>query len=224
MQEVAEKKAEPKKINALAEHRVEVEGLSQEALIARDKAKNLTVVSAEELEIASNLISYVAKLKKKLEAARKKIVKPHNDFVKGVNNSFKKRMEPLDEARKIIETKILEYRKAEQERVRKEQEALRKAAEEEQKKRAQEAEEKGLEPPAPAVVPYVAPPEKSVKAGLGTVTAKKTWAFEIVDESQIPREYLTVDEKKIRAAVQSGVREIAGVKIFETETLAVRGR
>lgn len=221
--EAVEKK-EDKKINTLAERRAEVESLSREALIAKSKADELVVTGDEELGEASNLISYVAKLKKQLEAAREKIVTPHNDYVKKVNEMFKRRMLPLDQARTAIEGKILQYRRAEQERIRKEQEALRKAAEEEQRKRAQEAEEKGTEPPAPAAVPYIAPPEKSVKAGLGTVTAKKTWTFEVADEGQVPREYLVVDDKKIRAAVQSGVREIPGVKIFETETLAVRGR
>ena len=45
----------------------------------------------------------------------------------------------------------------------------------------------------------------------------------VVDPMTVPREYLVVDEKAIRAAVRAGVREIAGVRIYEDVEMAVRG-
>lgn len=50
------------------------------------------------------------------------------------------------------------------------------------------------------------------------------WDFEITDESQVPREYLMVDESKIRRVVRAGIRNIPGVRVYERQTLAVRGR
>jgi hypothetical protein len=45
--------------------------------------------------------------------------------------------------------------------------------------------------------------------------AKKPWVFEITNEADIPREYCTPDNKKIRDAIKMGIREITGCRIFE---------
>lgn len=50
----------------------------------------------------------------------------------------------------------------------------------------------------------------------------KTWAFEITDLSLVPREFLMVDEVKIRKAVAEGARTIEGVKIFQKDGLTIR--
>lgn len=44
---------------------------------------------------------------------------------------------------------------------------------------------------------------------------RKVWTHDIEDESKIPREYMTVDVKRIRDAVRAGLREIPGVRIFQ---------
>jgi hypothetical protein len=64
--------------------------------------------------------------------------------------------------------------------------------------------------------------EKTVETDSAQVTARLVWDFEIVDESKIPREYLMVNEKAIRAAIKAGVRDIPGVRIFQKEELAVK--
>ena len=73
-------------------------------------------------------------------------------------------------------------------------------------------EEKGLERKE------IAPVE--VKVSTNTVTTKR-WTFEVVDESKIPRKYLTVNTVAINQAVRNGVREIDGLNIFQTEGLRV---
>ncbi len=50
----------------------------------------------------------------------------------------------------------------------------------------------------------------------------RTWTFEILNQIDIPREYLIVDETAIRAAIKAGTRSIPGVKIFQKESLAIR--
>lgn len=60
-------------------------------------------------------------------------------------------------------------------------------------------------------------------AGAGKLKGStKTWTFEIEDASQIPREYLMVDETAIRKAINAGIRELPGVKIFQKEGLSIR--
>lgn len=50
----------------------------------------------------------------------------------------------------------------------------------------------------------------------------KTWAFEITDAAQVPRQYMEINESLIRKAVQAGTRDIPGIKIFQKESLSIR--
>lgn len=65
-------------------------------------------------------------------------------------------------------------------------------------------------PTTPAVVP------EKVKG------ITKRWVFNVEDASIVPREYLVVDEKKIREAVNAGTRIIPGVRIYEDTSLTIR--
>lgn len=53
----------------------------------------------------------------------------------------------------------------------------------------------------------------------GTIYTKERFEIEIVDSEMIPREYMSVDTLKIKAAAEKGIRNIPGVKIEKiTET------
>lgn len=56
----------------------------------------------------------------------------------------------------------------------------------------------------------------------GVKGATKRWTFEVTDAARVPREYLAIDETKIRQAIMSGTREIAGVRIYQAEGLTIR--
>jgi len=69
--------------------------------------------------------------------------------------------------------------------------------------------------PVQAVVVFTPPPPAVPKAtGIGFTPE---WGFRITDESLIPREYLMVDEKKIRAVVKAMKKQtnIPGVEAIE---------
>lgn len=51
--------------------------------------------------------------------------------------------------------------------------------------------------------------------GEGKMSSSKKWVFEIEVATAVPREYCEPVESIIRKAVQSGVRDIPGVKIYE---------
>lgn len=74
--------------------------------------------------------------------------------------------------------------------------------------------------------PIVAPPPASVAsqtmrtASGASVTLRKRWAFDVVDASAIPREFLVVDEVAIRRAITGGRRDIPGLRIYQTEAPA----
>lgn len=56
----------------------------------------------------------------------------------------------------------------------------------------------------------------------GSMTRSKKWAYEIEDEKKIAREFLKVDEKKLAAIIKAGIRQIDGLKIYETEEISFR--
>jgi hypothetical protein len=51
-----------------------------------------------------------------------------------------------------------------------------------------------------------------------------SWSFDVVDLNEVPRAYLAVNAEAVRAAiVKSEVRDIPGLRIFQSESLRVRG-
>lgn len=86
---------------------------------------------------------------------------------------------------------------------------------------AQEAQAASMAQAA-AVVAEPAPAARGVRTDSGSVSQVTRWTFEVLDPAQVPREYLTVDEKAIRRAVLAGVREVPGVNIYPEAGLRVR--
>ena len=69
-------------------------------------------------------------------------------------------------------------------------------------------------PPAPSAAAPASEPEiPLLEPGL--------WTFEVENTDALPRSYMIPDEKKIREAVRLGIREIAGVKIFQKEQIRI---
>jgi hypothetical protein len=51
-----------------------------------------------------------------------------------------------------------------------------------------------------------------------------SWSFEVSDLARVPRSYLSLDNDAVRSAItKAGVREIPGLRIFQSESLRVRG-
>jgi hypothetical protein len=71
-------------------------------------------------------------------------------------------------------------------------------------------------------VPFIPKSTGVVHTASGTSSPKKHWTFKVQDAKAVPREYLMVNEKAIRQAVAQGVRNIAGVCIFEDKQIAIR--
>jgi hypothetical protein len=49
----------------------------------------------------------------------------------------------------------------------------------------------------------------------------KRWVFDVQDAGMIPREFLQVDEKKIRDAIAAGTRNIPGVRIYQDQSITL---
>jgi len=127
-------------------------------------------------------------------------------------------------------------RAAEEEARRKEDEARRKleeAARLEGQDRAKaqaamdaalQAEQEAIAHRVEAAAPVVAQPvpAKTVSTALGAATVRKTWSYRVVDFNKVPIEYLALDTAKVTTAIREGTRVIAGLEIFQEDSLSVR--
>jgi hypothetical protein len=203
--------------------------LSKESLVqwtgmsieAERIANAIEITCDEEESMAISAISKIKSFGKETEAARKNHVEPFNKLVKRVNDMFRPISDSIEKAETEIKAKIGGYRtekeKARLEFERKQQEEFqRKIAEEQAKAKAEKREAVIIAPPVATMKETVTRTEN------GSAFSRKVWKFRIVDEAQIPRQYLAVDETKIRAAIKSGVHAIQGCEIYETEEIAIR--
>lgn len=56
----------------------------------------------------------------------------------------------------------------------------------------------------------------------GKLTKVKKWVWDLENELLVPRDYLSLDNKKVDEAVKQGVRNIPGIKILEKEEISMR--
>jgi len=142
---------------------------------------------------------------------------------KEVTDQIKFFVGKLEKAEKAVKRKVSDYQ-MEQERARREE--ARRLAEEarkrEEERRLAQAIETGdeeiLEKPVEAPQVKVEEPRK-----MDGVSFVEKWTYEIQDVSQIPREYLMPDERKIRSHVASmkDKAKIPGVRIYADKTVRV---
>lgn len=81
---------------------------------------------------------------------------------------------------------------------------------------------------APVVLPapvFQARPPAPPPPKVSGVSFRDEWDFEVIAPFSVPREYLQVDEKAIRAVVKAlrGQTQIPGVRVFSRRVSAVRG-
>lgn len=170
---------------------------------------------------AVSVIAKAKKLAREMEDERTKLTKPLLSFKGGVDSAFKSYSQNLGTIESNAKGKLGIYQsRVEIERLKAEK-ATREEAARIQAKLDEEAKAAGVEAPQ-VMVPTVAPQSTTTRTDEGTASVVKTWTFEVTDETQVPREYLMVDEKKIRQAVKGGVRQIAGIRIYEEANVRIR--
>lgn len=202
------------------------------------EAEALTVDSEAAKGQAVTLLSGISRIKADAELRRTALVKPHNDHVKAINGLFRDVLASVDKADGLTRGKMLTFTREQERRAveaaaaaqrqRLEAEARLKEAE-----RAEAAGHAGVaeqllegavaaEQGAKAAQAQAVLPPKTVATAAGAATVRKVWTFKVVDLEQVPRAYMTLNETAVRQAIREDVREIAGLKIYQDETLSVR--
>lgn len=185
------------------------------------RAAAVKITTEETNTTAVEMATQANNLAKKLEAARKAIVEKPTKFSSAVNAMVKPYTVKLEKVVSDLKAEMKRYRayqELEQAKAAQAAEALRV---EEQKKIDAEAAAFGVEAPQVEAVAVAAPP-KVVHTSCGSAGTRKEWTFEITDVALVPREFMLVDEKAIRAQVKAGIRQIPGVRIFEDSNIVLR--
>lgn len=187
-----------------------------EALIA--SAGRARVENQAHAGKAADLIKMITAHVKALEDVREAHKRPILEAGKVVDAHFKARTAPLDAAKAAVKGMVSAWQAAERAKAAAEAKAKLDAA--------RAAEERARAAGVLSTTPVAEPepePQQVVRGatGAGIVTTKR-WVHEVTDAAAVPRQYLTVDDAAIKAAVKAGVRDIPGVRIYQDETVTVR--
>lgn len=179
------------------------------------EAEALVIKTDEDREVAANIAAGAKKLVRAIDERRKEITGPAESFCKAVKAVADKFADRLKAAARIASDKELAFVQM-KEMARREAEKLAKeAAAKLQAEIDKEAQAKGIEA-IKVEAPIVPEPKTTARTEAGVTSfTVKTWDFEVIDDSDVPRQFCSADPRKIREAIKNGVREIRGCRIFE---------
>jgi len=198
--------------------------LQVEALRLRDYAEGSVVANLEGVKRATEDLSMLTNLKRSLEEKRKEYTQPLNDHLKEINATFKIFSEPLDIADKALRGKILAFN-AEQQRIRDEAERAQFLIDQARAIEASLTQQTGEIFPeqTQVVIPGAAPVKKAYTA-VGDMSTRKNRKWRELDFSKVPDSYKMLDVTKINRVVRAGIPEIAGIEIYEEDSLVITAR
>lgn len=179
----------------------------QVSLITRLSEETLNVPSKikteDDLLAATDVILKVRKLFTEIDEKRKARTAPANETIKLINEDYKKFLIPLKEMEDRLRTNIEEFVNAKIQKDLTKLEDMRK-----------ETGDKSLMIP----IGFQNLPSPS-----GEVRFRRGYAIKVTDEKKVPKDYWTVDTKKIQQMVDAaeGEIKIPGVEIITVSTTAL---
>lgn len=192
-------------------------------------AKAVAVTDAAAQAHAVGIGKSIKDILKRIEEKRKEVVGPIKARAKEVDDYAKKISTPLLEAELHLKKQIGAFedqerqrRELELKRVREEQEAadrrkaelVAKATEGVTDETAKLMTAVKVDAEFKEVRKDLRQEEKAIESS-AMKGAKLVWKFEVTNGAEVPREFMVIDEKKIREAVHGGAREIPGVRIYQ---------
>jgi hypothetical protein len=184
-------------------------------------AQTRFILSDDDVKLATDDLTLMSGLKRAIEAKRKEYVDPINTHLKEINEKFRLLTDPLAQADGMTREKVLAYR-MEVQRLRKEAEEINRLRLEAAQREA--AMHQGEISEEVKVLEVPTAPPAHVRTDVGTLGTSTVWKFEVTDFALLPADYKMVDASKLGKVVRAGLHTIAGVRIWEEETLRVTGR
>jgi hypothetical protein len=200
---------------------IEVIEWHRQGIGLQEYAESRVIKGLGDLKSANDDLTIIARLKKVMEDRRKQYVQPLNVQVKAINDNYKQLMQPVLEAERITKQKMLDFN-AEQERIRREQEAVNRLRMEAAQKEAALNEGEISEPVK--MVEVIAEAPRRVSTDMGSSGMRDNWTFEITDFAALPDDYKLANTAALNAFAKStkGARQIPGVRIFNQPIIATR--
>lgn len=207
----------------------EVAALSTEIATLNPIVKAIKIRSQADYTQAGEYLKRCKGALKQIEDARVRITGPINESLREVNAQARESSQPWKLTESLIKNEMIVWQ-TEQERLQREEQRKRDEAARKERERleaqAKKAAESGkieraaqIQERAAAVVAPIITREVPKIAGQST---REAWLFEIEDATKVPREYMMVDESKIRKVVNAlkGEAVIAGVRVYSEKRLA----
>lgn len=195
-------------------------------------AANYAVTTAAQYQSGADDLKRVKSAQDDCEAERKKITDPLNKALKAANDLFRAPAARLAQIEQAIKSKLLTFKRAEEERTRerqrienekarKETERLQTIADKAAAKGQESKAEKFAGRAATVVAPVVIADVPKVKG----LSERENWKAEILDKTKLAEEYKIADEVKIGKlvrALKSDAQAVlgAGVRVYNDAGLA----
>lgn len=159
---------------------------------------------------ADEMLGKIKTVGKMIKTKKEEITKPINDSLRKIRELFKPIETTHEEAEVIIKKKMIDFRIAEEARLEAEKAKIIKKV------------ETGYIKPETAVskIGTVGDVKSNLKE-VGVKTSVRTLRkIRIVNEADVPREYMTPDLEKIKEAMLKGGINIAGCEIYEEKIIS----
>jgi hypothetical protein len=172
-------------------------------------AHDLVITNHDVCQLGTDLRKQLHDLSKDLEKIRKIAKEPHLEAGKAVDKIMKQYSVPINDAVDALDKKLRAY-----------------AVVIEQKRTAAIAAEAAAQakafadaPPADSTVPPDLALVSVPKPAPAPIRTRATTDLEIFNESAIPREYWSIDEAKVKAALKAGT-PVAGARLITNQKMA----
>ena len=175
-------------------------------------AQTLKIATQDDLIKAAEMITIIKTVTDEAEVEKRKVLDPLNRSRNEEINRWKPLEMNMTQARKILDQKMAQFRKEENERLEQQQVKLQKAIDNGRIKNPELIEQRQL-----AIQQQK--PMTEIYIGGHAVKTRNVKDVEITDEILIPRKYLVVDMVALRKDVLSGI-EVPGAKIVMKEQQA----
>lgn len=215
-----------------------LEPMQVESFRIDERAKLITVSDAVSYDNAVKFLKEVNTKLKDFKAQREKYIKPMKESIKAIDDKLKEPIKLLEDTDVTLREKLNNYlsevRKQEEQRLalerkKAEEDAIKEIDHLEDAKRyaveydevTQKAIQRTIENKQNRAIEATALQDK-INLSTSSASVSMVWDFEVTDKSQLPLEYLKVDEVAIRNAIRNGERTISGCNIFQKPQLSLR--
>lgn len=207
-------KTNTNELELIATAKVQIDALAK-------ACQNLIINDDSSFEKGKNLAKEARRIESFIEEKRKEVTKPLLDRKKQIDDFAKTLTADLNNAVKSLRQQIQKY---EEEKERRRLEELCRIEEERRRKeeellRAQELNDASQ---IEKLQDLRQLEQKATQLSEKSSNLRMVWTFEVENINIVPREYLVLDETAVRRAIQNGVREIPGLKIFQKQQLYIK--